>query len=232
MRGDDSLLDSIEAVEKSALAITDLRKLTAWMQGPLRDLIPHGKALVGFGQVGYSTACIDQVHMVDLAEAYFVAIQSGTRHLSSPVMTNWLARREPQIFVPADFCRIRNGRWLNNLDQYEIENGIFDAAVDCVTGRICFLTLFNVKQSMDAGANVLAQCVTPMLADIWKRVDAGAQTSNTLQTRQSGSQFSAAERNVLRWIRAGKTNWEIARQVGCQGATSTRKHACGRLSLQ
>ena len=214
LQSPDTRLDSIARVEREALTITDRTGLTAWIQGSLRALIPHQKALIGFGQVGYSKSCVDCVHMVDLDETYFAAIQSCTRELSSPVMTNWLERRVPQLFARSDFCQIRHDRWLNNLDEHGIVNGVFDATVDCLTGRICFVTLFNLAQVPNACANVLTQCVTPMLADIWRRVDTRAPSSKISQLPVPSFSFSPAEREVLAWVGAGKTNWEIAQILG------------------
>ena len=38
-------------VRMTAANITNRKQLSAWVQGPLHALIPHQKAILGFGQV-------------------------------------------------------------------------------------------------------------------------------------------------------------------------------------
>ena len=96
MKGRDLLHESIARVEHATAAITNRNQLTEWVQGPLRALIPHEKALIGFGQISYSTPRIDLAHAVDLPGNYFGAMRSETRYLASPVIANWLERRTPR----------------------------------------------------------------------------------------------------------------------------------------
>ncbi len=212
MRGHDPLLDAIARVEREATKVAKLDQLTAWVRGPLRDLIPHEKALLGFGVVGYSTIRLDFAHPVDLAEAYFSASPSGTQNIASPVMVKWLERREPQTFGPAGFCRLVHERWLDNLRRHQIDNGILDASVESGTGRLAFIKLFNVGVSPALDANVLRQCVTPLLAEFWKHIEAASP--GIVSSVQPRPTLTAAELKVLQWLREGKTNWEIGRILG------------------
>ena len=94
----DPLQESISEVRHTALAITTRTQLTAWMQDAVRKLIPHEKALLGFGPIGYGTMRMDLVHGVDLPTTYFAAIQSETRQWISPVAAKWFQDRVPQFF--------------------------------------------------------------------------------------------------------------------------------------
>ena len=212
LQGRNSLIEASHQVTQAAAAIFNRNQLTAWVRGPLRRLIPHEKALLGFGQIGYATVPIDLVHAVDLDENYFAAAHTHTRHLPSPVMAKWLKMREPQIILPAGFCRATHDFWLNNLDQHQIGNGVFDASVEGASGRMCFIKLFNVWQSLEGGANMLERYVTPLLADIWKRIDAHqARASQSVRDRAAFASMTPKEREVYRWLCEGKSNWEIGR---------------------
>lgn len=214
LQGSDPLLESIHSLERAAVAITSRIQLTAWVQGPLRTLIPHEKALVGYGHVGYSTSLIDHVHAVDLDDSYFGTIHSAVQQRVSPVMAKWMQLRAPQIILPSNFCRVAHDRWHQNFKRHQLENGLFDASIETGSGRMSFIKLFNVGSSLEGGVNVLAQCVTPLLADIWKRIESHIHEERLLPHRRSSSSLTPAEHLVTSWLRKGKTNWEIGQILG------------------
>lgn len=210
----DTMLDSIDYVQLTAAHITNRNQLSAWVQGPLHALIPHQKAILGFGQVGYSTLRIDLAHTVGLAEDYFAAAYANAHTPVSPVMSKWLQQRAPQTFLPDHFCRTTHGHWHNNVAKHQIENGVLDASVEYAVGRLCFIKLFNVERTLESGANLLSQCVTPLLADIWRRIEAHAHSASVPSVRQVSSPLTPAECEVHRWLRERKTNWEIGQILG------------------
>lgn len=217
MQGANSQFDTITQVERQAADITNRNQLTAWVRGSLRTLIPHQKAILGFGQAGYSAPRFDRVHMVDLPDDYFAAIDSHNRHSISPVLEYWLQRRVPQTFLSQVFERSTYDRWYNNLKHHQIDNGIFDANVECVAGRMCFIKLFNISMPLENAANILTQFVIPLLAKIWTQIDAHDLHANAIQLRplvRTGPPLSAAEREIIPWLRERKTNSEIGQILG------------------
>ncbi len=208
------MTDSIAHVKATAAHITNRNQLSAWVQGPLRTLIPHQKAILGFGQVGYSTLRIDLAHAIGLGEEYFAAANANAQTPVSPVMSKWLQQRAPQTFLPDHFCRTAHGHWHKKVAQHQIENGVFDASVEYAAGRPCFIKLLNVERTLESGANLLSQCVTPLLADIWKRIEAYAHSASVPSVRQASALLTPAEREVHRWLRQRKTNWEIGQILG------------------
>ena len=118
---------------------------------------------------------------------------------------------------PIDNSQPTEQCWRDNLKQYQIENGVMDASIDCISGRVCFITLFNIGAISESAANMLRQCVTPLLADIWTRIDThffDVPASKRTSDERNDPSLSPAERDILPWIRAGKTNWEIALFLG------------------
>ena len=213
----DLLLESISEVRHAALAIVTRTQLTAWVQGAVRMLIPHEKALLGFGPIGYGTLRMDLIHGVDLPNTYFAAIQSEARQWVSPVAEKWFQDRVPQFFLPSYFPQSTEQRWRDNLTQHQIENGVMDLSIDSVCGRVCFITLFNIGPTSAGAANLLRQYVTPLLADIWTRIDTHFFDLHVPQLNcnvRKAPPLSPAEREILPWLRAAKTNWEIAQILG------------------
>ena len=213
----DPLLESINEVRHAALAIVTRTQLTAWVQGAVRRLIPHEKALLGFGPIGYLTMRMDLIHGVDLPNTYFAAIQSEARQWVSPVAEKWFQDRAPQFFLPSHFPKPTEQRWRDNLTKHQIENGVMDASSDSVSGRVCFITLFNIGPASEGAGNMLRLYVTPLLADIWTRIDTHFFDLRAPQlscTVKNNPPLSPAERDILPWLRAAKTNWEIAQILG------------------
>jgi DNA-binding CsgD family transcriptional regulator len=217
MQGASPQFDAIGQVERQAANIADRQQLTAWVKGPLRALIPHQKAILGLGQTGYAVPRLDYAHTVDFAEDYFASLHSNTQSLTCPVMQQWHQKRAPQIFVPTSFDRMRYEHWHNNLTKHEIHNGIFDASVEYIDGRMCFIKLFNVSMPLEGGTNILTQFVTPLLAKIWTQIDAHDVHTRAIRRRPSlrtGPPLTPAEREIIPWLRKGKTNSEIGQILG------------------
>ncbi|MEO8384146.1 MAG: hypothetical protein ABI583_02805, partial [Betaproteobacteria bacterium] len=141
IRDRDPVLDSIAHVQATAAHIANRNQLSDWVLGPLHALIPHQKAILGFGQVGYSTIRIDLAHTIGLVEDYFAATHNNTPAPASPVMSKWLQQRVPQTFRPDYFCRTTHGQWHNNITKHQVENGVLDASVEYAAGRLCFVKL-------------------------------------------------------------------------------------------
>ncbi|MEO8385400.1 MAG: helix-turn-helix transcriptional regulator, partial [Betaproteobacteria bacterium] len=94
---------------------------------------------------------------------------------------------------------------------------VLDASVEYAAGRLCFVKLLNVERTLESAANLLAHCVTPLLADIWKQIDGHAHNSKARRlqdTSRTSATFSTTEREILPWLREGKTNWEIGQILG------------------
>lgn len=196
--------------------ITTLLELKTWVKGPLREMIPHEKALVGFGRIGYTRLHLDFVQGVNIADDFIAtkAVSANASDLRSPVMTGWHKQRTPQIFVVDEICQDSHEHWCNTLKQHKIKNELFDACVEEGSGHLTFINLLNVSVPLDAGAHFIAGNVTPLLPDIWTRIDSPVITTSETKPAQFDARFTDAERDALRWLREGKTNWEIAQILG------------------
>lgn len=226
----DGVRDSIALVRNAAAHITNRNELSDWVQGPLNRLIPHEKAILGFGQVGYSAVRIDLAHTVGLADGYFAATGPNTQPTVSPVMSKWLQQRVPLTFIPAHFCRAAHGAWHSTVSRHQIKNGVLDANVEYATGQVSFIKLLNVEQSLESGADLLSQCITPMLADIWRRIDAHAHNARVAPLRRTCLPLlTPAEREVQRWLRENKTNWEIGQILG-KSEWTVKNHVANMLA--
>lgn len=218
-RDRDSMLDSIAHLQATAVHISNRTQLNDWVQGPLHALIPHQKAILGFGQVGYSTIRVDLAHTLGFAEDYFAATYANAQTPTCPVMSKWLQQRMPQSFRPDHFCRTTHSRWHNNVALHQIENGVFDGSVEYAAGRLSFIMLLNVERSLESAANLLSKCVTPLLADICKPIGEHAHKPGAASMTQVSSPLTPAEREVHRWLRQRKTNWEIGHILGKSEST-------------
>ncbi len=210
----NSRRDLLCRVVREGAAIHTRSQLEAWVRGRLRALIPHEHALLGFGQIDRTTIRIDHHIAVDLPETYISAMHAANRSGENQIITKWRDRRVPQIISLADFHGGVHSRWIENLHRHQIESAIFDAHVETVSMRASFIKLLNPSQPTDVDAAVLAQFVTPLLARIWTRLDPPVPIARAPHTRRAAPALTTAEREVVRWLREGKTNWEIGEILG------------------
>ena len=205
MQEADSSVALASRVAKTAAAIQTESDLLAWVQGPLRELIPCQSALLGYGHVRYGGLTVDRTVSVDLPESYAPSMKAASGEFASPVMESWFKTREPQAIDPAKYCRVRYEKWLLNLKKHGIKNGIVDGHVESQTGNVVFVKLFNFADDPYQYSHVMRNFCTDNVRDAWKRIEQFELAAR--EARKSA--FTKAERDILEYIKLGKSNWEI-----------------------
>jgi DNA-binding CsgD family transcriptional regulator len=193
--------------------------IAAWTRGPLRKLIPHESAIFTCGYSHSLGITLERKLCVDLSDSYFDAISLANGQLRSPVLEKWL--RLPDSMV-IDICASEWDHSLNwgaNFVQFGLRNGIADGFRDPVSGLFVFGCLLNVPDRLWENERLLHNVGIEQIFLAWQRAVAGVTSATNAPNDLALKALSKTELEVVKWIKAGKTNEEIALILGKSSLT-------------
>jgi len=192
-----------------------------WVGGWLSELIPYRGAVFGVAAKCTLGIKILDTLTIDLPAHY---LQQVTAHaeVGCPVLSHWLLVRRPQ-YVEAG----ATGEPAALLKQCGLRNVLLHGHVDAQRAVASYFALFNVRDVARAQWDTLADPIARRLHHAvlaWHDAPAAASAAQTASAVTSAAVAGAprghaasalpltpAEQGVFRWLREGKTNWEISR---------------------
>ena len=211
--------DSVARVSCSMQAIESEGDIIAWVQGPLRELIPHQCAIFAYGFSHSLGITLERKFCVDLSATYFDAISLPNGQLRSPVLEKWLRlsdSMEVDINAP-EWSRAQN--WRANFVRFGLRNGIADGYQDQASGLFVFGFLLNLNGPHWVNLRLLHDVAIEQVFRAWQRVIAREVAKQGLLACKAVVTLTRAESEVVRWVRVGKTNEEIGIILGKSGHT-------------
>ena len=226
--------------------INSTADLRAWIKGPLNQLIPHRRAIVGIAAHAPNSYRIVQHESVGFDADYFADYVPRNPYNRSPLIERWVKQRTAQQVVTAELDDCYYQPWLRNAAKYGIGNVIMAGYEHGASSTFYMLKLFDVRIALTEAA-ALADLIVPVLKDVWTRIiDAEFDSPRTpvagAPTVASGSvqpvavleanpvaqstalplstgRLTAAQREILALLKQRKTNAEIAAALGKSPAT-------------
>jgi putative two-component system response regulator len=188
-----------------------------WARGPLREAVPHQHALLAFGHCHSLGIKLRDLASIDLPEGYLGTLQRSEDELASPILERWLAKREMMHVSAASFAAPQHATWRNHFDSHGLRNVLIDGRVSEADQTVVLLKLYNCHPHAVAAMTGLGATVLAALEGMWMRIaqaEAAAATLARTDRLKSAAALSAAEKEVLKWVKLGKTNIEIAQILG------------------
>lgn len=203
------------ALAEAALRIASPADFLTWTSGPLQTLFPHGMLICGLGQIGGQGIRIHRMLGWNFPQEYIEAIHRDNAGVMSPIMQKWCREFRPQLFEPG---RVPvDPAWLAIFEQHGIVNIAAHGMRDVSSNMASYFNFSRVPGPLGPRTATLLELLVPHMHVALLRACAGAA-----ETPASNATLSTREREVLRWLREGKTNWEIAQILGT--SENTVKH--------
>jgi len=204
-----------------------------WVRGWLSELIPYRGAVFGIAaKCTLGVKILDSL-AIDLPAPYLQQVAAHAE-VGCPVLSHWLLVRQPQ-YVEAG----ATGEPAALLKQFGLRNVLLHGHVDAQRAVASYFALFNVCEAAHAQWDTLADPIARRLhhavlawhdapAAVGAAASAAASAIATADTvadtvtsvaaagtarghAASALPLTPAEQGVFRWLREGKTNWEISR---------------------
>jgi putative two-component system response regulator len=188
-----------------------------WARGPLREAVPHQHALLAFGHCHSLGIKLRDLASIDLPEGYLATLQRTEDELASPILERWLAKREMMHITAASFAAPKHAAWRSNFDSHGLRNVLIDGHVNEAAQTVVLLKFYNCHPHAVAAMTGLGATVLAALEGMWVRIaqaEAAAIALARTDRLKNVAALSAAEKEVLKWVKLGKTNIEIAQILG------------------
>jgi transcriptional regulator EpsA len=214
----DKLLASIESVQT-------VDEFKHWTRTHLRSVLPHGALTCGLGHLHAGGVGLDYLVTVDYPVQHIEAIRNRAGAIDTPILRRWLMTQQPVHFDADDPWPDTPANWLSSFRRHRLQNVLADAMYDTDRCVGTYHSVYRIPARPDERHIGILRSLVPVLHEALCRVIGHAGRNEPLAT--DFAVLSAREREVLRWLKLGKTNAEIARLLAL--SEHTVKHHLTRV---
>lgn len=220
------LAEAIVRAAESALTVRRRYQFFVWTQSYLSRLIPHQLAVCGSYDRGARDLAFDVFNSVSVEPALMDALGNARSQLMQHWQARWLeARGRPAVIATNDVA-------------FQALGGLHDALLAAQFQTVLVhgvsrpqrpqeIESFFVFAAQDgaalAGLAARLELLIPHIHSAWQRVQAverdvaGAGVALTQAVKIGG--VTQREREILGWLREGKSNLQIGEQLGISALT-------------
>jgi transcriptional regulator EpsA len=199
----------VEAIE-AALAVRRMPQLFLWAQGPLQRLVPHEILLFGMAAANGGAVSFQKLSSTRyFSEQHFAEVCRPAHGLAVRMMTAWSRFGAPALLSPELRTWTCEEEWLALAQKHELRN-VAAHGMRSSAGRVgTYFSFSRVGCEFGARLYHLLTLLVPHLHETLTRVMVEERRLSARVVRSTCS-VTDREAEILRWIRDGKTNDDIA----------------------
>ena len=207
-------------VAESSLRVHRMGQFFVWTQGEMQTLVPHEILVFGMSRSAGSRVAFRKLASTpDFRVAHLAELCRPGDGLLDIVMAHWHRVGEPCMLWRGD-DGVAHGEpgWLEFAEKNELRN-LVAHGVRGGDGRICsFFSFSRIGVQFGPRLALRVRLLTPYLHETAARVLMEGDTG-TIRVMRSDIRVTDREAEILRWIRDGKTNRDIATILGLSSHT-------------
>jgi DNA-binding CsgD family transcriptional regulator len=214
-----------EALLDSAATIRTVEDFKAWTKQHVRPVLPHGALVSGLGHLHAGGVSLDYLVAVDYPIEQIEANRNRAGAIETPILRRWLTEQRPVYFDGGNPWPGMQGVWLDSFERYQLRNVLAHAVLDVDRCFGTYHSFFRLPGTPSEQQMETLHRVVPVLHQVLRQLIERVNSTDDFAVRIA--RMTEREREVLRWLRLGKTNAEIAELTGL--SESTVKHYLTRL---
>jgi transcriptional regulator EpsA len=207
--------DRFASVVESSLRVYQLSQFFVWTQGEFQALLPHEILIFGMNRSSVSRIAFRKFASTRyFGDLQFAEVCRTGAGLMEQLMLHWDQTGEPCMASRGERNAARGQPgWIEIAEQNELRN-VAAHGVRSGDGRICsFFSFSRIGVEIDARLAFRLRLLTPHLHETLARVLL-AEGSGVIRLRHAECRVTDRETEILRGIRDGKTNRDIAASLG------------------
>lgn len=194
-------------VINASLAIHTPEQFCAWMRGDLQRIFPHGMMVCGVGEIENLGSRVRQIIACNFPREYIQTVQHPDGLTRSPLIAQWIETRRPVLFEMTN--RHADAAWLENFKRFDLRNMAAHGLCDMQSHTTSYFAFAQIPGKLTPRHAGLLEMLVPHLHVALTRALSGAKQQPS-PGQPAPSALTGRERQILQWMSAGKTNWEIA----------------------
>jgi DNA-binding CsgD family transcriptional regulator len=207
------IVQSLKTVRRAIANIRSIDDLRDWYKGPVNAAIPHLRSLSRFGRVHALGITTTHVVAAGLPKSYLDGICDPLGEGNSPMLREWFKTRRLQFNDAKRPGKDVDPRWLENFARHGLTNALSFGFVDDENRTACCFCLYDVPQPLQRKHVLLMSVLAPEAHRAFSRATERVEPSMASRAMLH-STLTKSERELLRWLRQGKTNSEIGAALG------------------
>ena len=234
----ESLLLNIDA----SMRVHSRHQLFGWTQGMLQSLVKHEVlvcALRGPRPSAYQVDCFASpwIDPEKVAEAF-----RRDAALAAHLVSDWVEAEYHPVVYGAGGGSLARGAFAAELQRLGAESVTAHGTYDALGKPVSLFVLAAQPDESSRGQLLLLELIVPYLHLAWMRSQLRGPLEESGASAQSVDPLTAREKEILRWIHLGKSNFEIGTILGISPLTvknhvqkilrklnvQNRTHAVGR----
>lgn len=204
-------IDATLPVLRSVRTVTSLQH---WSGTHLRNALPHEMSMFGLALRHALGFAVVSVVTVNLPAEFVRCISGPGGSLMCPILHNWFKFRSPQSFDAAESAATVAPQWKSKFCEFDLRKIVVHGHTSPCESVASFFGLYRVSslEICMSQAMQLSAEIHEALLRTYRHTRAGA-------ARSSLPTITDREREIVRWLAAGKTNWEVGRILGISDLT-------------
>ncbi len=208
-----------EVIEPT-LSISNQEQFFRWTQTDLQRIFPHGMLACGMGRIGKKGVKARHVMGCNFPQEYMQTLQRPNGLMNSPILAKWMKERQPILFEPnyGITTNATQTAWLDNFRRFGLTNLAAHGQCDVSSKTASYYSFSGIPGPLSPRHACLLKLLVPhlhvALARVVATLPAKAHKRAPLQ-----SQLTGREKEVLKCLCDGRTNWEIAQVLSISEAT-------------
>jgi transcriptional regulator EpsA len=226
----------------ASMRVHSRHQLFSWTQGMLQSLVKHELllcALRGARPTAYQVDCFASpwIDPEKVAEAF-----RRDAALVAHLISDWVEAEFHPVVYGAGGGALTRGAFSAELQRLGAESVIVHGTYDSLGKPVSLFVLAAMPGDLSREHAFLLELIVPYLHLGWMRSQLGGSVDESGATAQSVDPLTAREKEILRWIHLGKSNFEIGTILGISPLTvknhvqkilrklnvQNRTHAVGR----
>ncbi len=181
-----------------------------------KELIGYEMMACGIGvRDGRSMKAVSNIND-GFPEKFISAIVDSSGQVVSPLFVRWLESQSPQVLDVNDNSCLDSSEEIAFYQSFSINNVMSHGVLDCGQSYASYFGFANVAGGIGDRHVDLMKILVPHLHAVYIKVKKPLlPTPSTLSTKS----LSPREIEVMQWLCAGKTNWEIAQVLNLSEQT-------------
>lgn len=182
-------------------------QLVDCVRSALRTLLPHGVFVFGAGRVKGNGFTDYEPLGYRFPLPYLDEMRAADGTIQTPSIVRWLRTGAPQLFESKSVARADAKPWLQAFNRHDLDNMAAHGVVDRRSGNATYFSFFQIPARLEERHARILRFLVPHL-------HLSLQRCAVVTTSPRPAPLSEVQREILRYLCLGKTNWEIARILG------------------
>lgn len=188
----------------------------AIMGNEMQAVLPHGAMICGFWAMSQRVKRPAKIVMSNMPRAYLDSVRAQDSMLRNPVVLSWLYERRPLFFAAQPTDQRAPKAWLQAFRLHKMQNVAVHGQFDLGGKFVSFFSFYRIPIQMVPLIDEVLGLLVPHLHAALAQLPYKAQIDDPEDPIPPDwlGKLTGREREVLRWLCEGKSNWEIGKLLG------------------